>query len=150
MEMQRLLEDAVGEWVGEYRLWFRPQVEPDAQSESHATVTSELRGSGLLLRYDWRYEADLQEGLAIIGRTDGGGLQMGWSDTFHYKDGVMHNDAVGTTAVVLGHYGPTEAPWGWRTEFAMPSREELEIRAFNILPDGQEALATEARYRRAG
>ncbi|MCW2956758.1 MAG: hypothetical protein JWO69_1627 [Thermoleophilia bacterium] len=150
MEAQQLLDQATGEWEGAYRLWMRPADEPDAQSPSHATITGELRGGGLLLRYGWRYDGDVHEGLAIIGRTEGGGLQMGWKDTFHYQDGVMHNDAIGTGAAVLGHYGPVEEPWGCLTEFEMPSRDRLEIRAFNILPGGTEALATEAIYDRVG
>lgn len=148
MQPQNLFDDAVGEWQGEYSLWFRPSDVPDAHSPSRASVTSELSGGALLLRYDWRYEEALHEGLAIIGRTEAGGLQMGWSDSFHYEHGVMHNDAVGTRAAVLGHYGPDDAPWGWRTEFEMPSADALEIRGFNILPDGTEALATEAIYQR--
>lgn len=148
MDVHLLLEQAAGEWQGEYKLWFRPGEQPDGESPTRATITRELHGCGLLMRYDWRYEGITHDGLAIIGLTEDDGLQMGWSDTFHYKHGVMHNEAVGTTAAVLGHYGPADAPWGWRTEFDMPSPDALEIRAFNILPDGTEALATVAIYAR--
>jgi hypothetical protein len=148
MDSDELLEQSAGEWEGEYRLWMKPADEPDAQSPTRATITRELGGRGLLLRYDWRFDEDAHEGLAIIMSNDEGVLQMGWSDTFHSGGGVMHNEGIATEAKVLAHYGPVEAPWGWRTEFEMPSRDELEIRAYNILPDGLEALATEARYRR--
>lgn len=148
MDVSTFLTQAVGEWQGEYRLWFEPADEPHAQSATHATVTAELGGTGALLRYDWVNGADQHHGIAVLGRTDDGGLQMGWKDTFHYRDGVMHNAAVGPVPEVLGEYGSPEEPWGWRTQFNMPSSHELEIRAFNILPDGLEVLATEAIYQR--
>lgn len=150
MSIDELFEQAEGEWEGEYRLWMRPSDEPDARSATSAHVTRELGGRSLLLHYDWQYGEDVHLGLAIITRTDDGGISMGWSDTFHAKDGVMHNAAVGTDSKVLARYGPEDAPWGWRTEFDLPAPDELVIRAFNITPDGTEALATEARYARVG
>lgn len=148
MDVAQLIEQAPGKWEGTYKLWMQSTDVPDAESATRATIVSDLRGHSLTVRYDWRYEDKEQLGIAIISRTKSGGLEMGWSDTFHSPDGVMHNAAIGTEARVLAHYGPPEAPWGWRTEFEMPSRDELEIRAFNILPDCTEALATEALYRR--
>ncbi|MCW2927812.1 MAG: hypothetical protein JWM86_1780 [Thermoleophilia bacterium] len=150
MTTDELFTNAVGEWEGDYRLWLRGGEQPDAESATRATVTSELHGGTLLLRYDWRYEARGQAGLAIITRTGDGGIEMGWSDTFHSATGVMHNDAVGTAATVYATYGPADAPWGWRTEFKMPSADELVIRAYNIPHGRPEAIATEASYRRVG
>jgi hypothetical protein len=149
MDVTELFEQAPGEWEGTYRLWMRPADVPDAESATRATVAHELGGHALALRYDWRNGETHHHGIAIISRAEGGGVEMGWSDTFHASSGVMHNAAIGAEPKVLAHYGPADEPWGWRTEFDMPSRDELVIRAFNILPSGEEALATEATYRRA-
>lgn len=148
MDAKALIEQAAGEWEGDYRFWFEPNDRPDAESATRATVTSELRGRTLLLRYTWRFDADAHEGLAIIGCTDASELQIGWSDTFHYSGGVMESIGSSTEASALGHYTADGQTWGWRTEFDMPSPDALVIRAFNVIPDLGEALATEARYRR--
>lgn len=148
MDVQQLFEQAPGDWEGTYKLWMKSKDAPDAESATRATMVSELRGHSLLLRYDWRFDEQEHLGLAVISRTKDGGIEMGWSDTFHSSDGVMHNAAIDSGAKVLAHYGPEEQPWGWRTEFDMPSSDEFEIRAFNILPSGLEALAIEATYRR--
>lgn len=150
MDVAQLFDDAPGEWAGTYRLWMHSTDTPDAQSDSRATVTREVRGRSLLVRYGWRFDSDEHEGLAIVTRTEEDGLQMGFSDSFHSAAGVMHGEALGAGATVIAHYGPEDAPWGWRTEFEMPSADQLEVRAFNIRPDGTETLATEAVYRRAG
>lgn len=148
MDIELLFEQAPGEWDGTYRLWMHSADAPDSESGSRASISSELRGSSLLLRYGWRFDEEDQLGIAVLSRTKDRGIAMGWTDSFHASDGVMHNAPVGTDAKVLAQYGPADEPWGWRTEFDMPSSDELEIRAFNILPGGAESLATEAVYRR--
>jgi hypothetical protein len=51
---------------------------------------------------------------------------------------------------VLGSYpDPTGGPdWGWRTEVDLIDNDHLVITAYNILPDGMEARATEATLTR--
>lgn len=149
MNAVNLIEQAAGVWEGEYRLWFQPGP-PETECATRATVTTELEGHSLLLRYDWTREETVHLGIAVISRAKDAGIEMGWSDTFHSTDGVMHCTSLGAEAKVLAYYGPTGEQWGWRTEFAMPSFDALEIRAFNISPGGDETLATEAIYRRVG
>jgi hypothetical protein len=49
---------------------------------------------------------------------------------------------------VLGSYSYPPGPdWGWRITLS-PGEDELEMRMFNIHPEGQEDLAVEASYRR--
>ena len=143
-----LLQHAPGTWEGTYQLWFDPAGEPQTTSPTGATVSLELDGNGLLLRYDWSFGDDAHTGLAVLSRA-GDGLQMGWSDTFHYSAGVMHCAAGGGSATsMLGSYEAAGATWGWRTQVDMAGPDELTITAWNVTPDGEEGIATRASYRR--
>ena len=42
--------------------------------------------------------------------------------------------------------GPDSPPWGWKTVFELIDDGHLAIVAFNVSPDGQEAMAVEAKY----
>jgi hypothetical protein len=148
MDAKDLLAQAAGQWVGEWSLWMRPD-QLDANSPSKAHVTSELRGRTLLLRYDWQFDADHHEGLALLGADDEGVFQFAWTETFG-SAGILLPQAGDPSgaASALAQYGPPEAPWGWRTEFDMPSADELVMRAYNIKPGEPEALATLGTWRR--
>jgi hypothetical protein len=147
MDAKDLLANAAGSWSGEWKLWMRPDA-LDAQSPSRATISSELRGRTLLLRHDWRFGEDDHEGLALLGLDDEGIFQMSWTETFGYAGGIFHCLSESSETSVLGHYGPVDATWGWRTEFDMPTNDELVMRAFNIMPGRDPYLATEGRWTR--
>jgi hypothetical protein len=54
-----------------------------------------------------------------------------------------------TTLTATGSDVAPEGPdWGWRVELHVEPGGTLLVRHDNILPDGQEALAIEARYAR--
>jgi len=76
---------------------------------------------------------------------------MAWIDTWHTGHLMMFctgEAGAGEAAEVLGSYGPPEEPWGWRTRVDLRSPDELVITAWNVLPGGLEAKATEAAYAR--
>jgi hypothetical protein len=149
MHATDLLSNAAGSWVGDYSLWMKSD-EPDAHSPSTATVTSELRGRTLLLRYTWRFGEDDHEGLALLGADDEGIFQFAWTETFGSAGTLLHQtgDPAGE-AKALAHYGPPDAPWGWRTEFEMPSNDELLMLAYIIIPGRGEKLSVRAAWKRA-
>jgi len=77
--------------------------------------------------------------------------QAAWVDSFHMSTAIMFSegDPDGKFSV-LGHYfaGENEPPWGWRTEIDLVDDNNIVITAFNIMPSGDEARATETRYTR--
>ncbi|MCW2960086.1 MAG: hypothetical protein JWM25_300 [Thermoleophilia bacterium] len=145
---ERFLLESPGTWIGEFELWFEPGA-PAVKSVSRATITSELRGRTALLRYTWRFDAEEHEGIALLGRADDGTFRMAWTETFGYPGNIMDCSSDGDRPRVLGQYEADGRTWGWRTEFDLPSINDLVIRTINIAPDGTEALASLARYRRS-
>lgn len=144
-DLRELLTSIVGEWSGQYRLWLQPG-ELTSESATSAVVTPVLDGRFLRITYDWSVEEDQQHGEYLVGAPGDARLTASWVDSWHNGDEIMFCRSDGTT--VLGEYGPAEEPWGWRTAFERRGDGELVITAWNISPAGDEAMATEARYRR--
>ncbi len=80
--------------------------------------------------------------------------ECAWVDSFHNGTAIMLSDGkkgAGNIAVT-GTYAyvtpDTEQHWGWRTELEMPTQDEIKITAYNISPEGEEALATQTIFKR--
>lgn len=144
---RELLASMVGEWTGQYRLYLQPGT-LTAESDTSATVAPVLDGRFVRITYDWIVDGGRQLGEYLVASPGGDLLTASWVDTWHSGDAILFCRSDGA-AGVIGQYGPDEDPWQWRTTFELrDGGAELAITAWNVTPGGDEAVATEASYRR--
>ena len=77
-------------------------------------------------------------------------VEVVWVDSWHTSSKFMlfrgEDDKEGLVAVHGTYSAPPGPDWGWRIVLGADSANEVHILMYNITPDGQEALAVEARY----
>lgn len=144
-----LLATLVGHYSGETKTWLDPKAAPDVSAgelsiaslaggrwlrfEERGSIAGKDRTAELLLGFHKdadRFEACLVDSFHT-------GTAMLWSHGARRSDGVI---------AVTGSYAAGEQTWGWRTEIRAGAA--LVIRAYNISPSGEEALAIETEWRR--
>jgi Protein of unknown function (DUF1579) len=141
-----------GEWRGTSRLHDPHTNSPD-DSPSVATVIPILNGRFVRLDYTWAYHGEPQQGQLLFG-VDGtvGIVSAVWIDTWHMGDLFLvcrGESGGGPGVLVTGAYAAPPGPdWGWRTELR-PTDDGFQLVMTNIAPDGKEAPAVEASYRRS-
>ena len=91
-----------------------------------------------------------RRGIVTVDLARGPQYELCWVDSFHTAGGILmstgglHADGV---IRVTGSYQAGEERWGWRTEISIEGGE-LMLRAFNVLPSGEESPAIEGRWTR--
>ena len=146
-DLRELLASMVGEWRGRYRLYLEPG-QLTSESETAASITPVLGGRFVRITYDWTVDDGLQLGEFLLAAPGSERLTASWVDSWHNGDTIMFCRSDGDASVV-GQYGDEGEPWRWRTAFELrDGGAELAVTAWNISPGGEEAVATEARYRR--
>ncbi len=145
------LNRMAGSWRGVTRTWFEPGKLAD-ESPTEGYIHPYLNGRFLLYEYQGTLQGEKMQGTMLIGcNLQTGQFEVTWVDNLHMGTGMMFSVGEGAAEgfSVLGSY-PAEAgpPWGWRTVFEQPAPDELIIRAYNIPPESDEALAIETVYRR--
>lgn len=140
-----------GDWKGSYKLWLRPGT-PAQESEIKASFRPAAKGNYFLMTYSWKTGDEAQEGVFFFGGHEKAAT-VTWGDSFHSVPEPMQCkgelDDRGEKLVVKGSYSAGEGPaWGWRTEFTQRGHTSLLMEAYNIMPDGVEALAVRAELRR--
>jgi hypothetical protein len=140
-----------GDWKGSYSLWLRPGT-PAQTSEISANFQSAAKGNYFLMTYSWKRGDDAHEGVFFFG---GHGIAATaiWGDSFHMVPEPMQCKGElmdgGRKLIFNGSYSMGEGPaWGWRTEFTRQGPNSLLMEAYNIMPDGFEALAVKAELER--
>jgi hypothetical protein len=148
----RLLAQLAGSWTGISRLWLEPDKLTD-ESPVVGTIQLILGGRFALYLYQGSIQDEPQHGLFTFGyNTLTDRYEASWVDSWHNNTAIMFctGNATENGFFVLGSYpDPNGGPdWGWRTEVELVDDDNILITSYNILPEGDEARATEARLTR--
>lgn len=148
-----MLPTMTGDWEATNQLWFMPGT-PVHESESTLSVTPVVGDAVTMLRYSWSHDGAAHGGVMLVRDVSTAPPSIVWYDSFHSGGAFMTFGQGSRTDGVLtatGSYAaPTGPDWGWRIEVHIPAADTLLLRHYNIMPDGQEALAVQARYSRRG
>lgn len=148
MSVHTLLNSVRGVWSGTYKVWLKPG-NPTSSSDIRLTVQSIANSHYFLITYYWFWKNKKQEGVFLIGGQDSA-VYVTWGDSWHQQPKPMNCTGTYKSETnsfdFTGSYdtGPDTPQWGWRTEFIKKNDKTLIMRAYNITPEGEEALAVEA------
>lgn len=140
-----------GDWHATYRLRGDPSF--DGDSRSRASVTPVLGGRFVRIDYTWSESGEPQDGAMVVGCEQASGVvTVAWLDSWHNGDRMMictGRPLPDGGFDVSGTYpaAPGSPDWGWRTCVTI-NHESWTMTMFNVTPEGQEALAVQAEYRR--
>jgi hypothetical protein len=142
------LSRLAGSWTGTSKLWIEPGKLAD-ESPVIGTIQLILSGRFALYLYQGSIQDEAQHGLFTFGyNTLLDRYEASWVDSWHNNTAIMFctGTAIENGFYVLGSYpDPNGGPdWGWRTEVRLIDDDHLIIAAYNIMPEGGEAKATEA------
>lgn len=151
--MHARLNQMAGAWEGMTRTWFEKDVLAD-ESPMSGIIKPVLDGRFLLHEYTGSLNNKPFAGIALYGYDlNSSTFQSAWVDSFHTGTTIMLSTGNKDAAEfkVTGSYSDgaeNGQQWGWRTELTLLDENTLTITAWNITPEGEEAMATETLYKR--
>ncbi|RYZ88459.1 MAG: DUF1579 domain-containing protein [Proteobacteria bacterium] len=140
----------LGTWKGETKTWFEPSAKPEMGTiETHF---QKIIGDLFIEEFYTGTIGDkAHEGRRIFG-TDKrvNETTCYWMDTFHTGATAMHCHGPFAEKIISveGDYFGGEEKWGWRIEFRSLSLDKIEMKHFNIWPNGKADLAIECTLNR--
>jgi hypothetical protein len=153
MKIVDLNSKFVGQWKGTYRLILSWLPNPDFISESHMEIKTVANGKFLTMTYDWQHEGLDQHGMILIGNNNKQSeVTASWVDSWGMSGKIMNCfgslNEEGDISVV-GSYEVNNSPdWGWRIEIPCPTDNALQIKMYNVSPEGEDFFAGDANYSR--
>ncbi len=153
MSVRTRLKEFTGDWSGTNRLWLSPD-EPARESATSASAALAAGGACLIITYTWADLGQPQDGILLVRiASEPGFLDMVWFDSWHTGGEFMtfhgEEDRDGHLSARGSYSAPPGPDWGWRILLADNPDGSLQIQMVNISPEGDEALAVDARYTRA-
>ncbi|WCL50621.1 DUF1579 family protein [Leptospira sp. GIMC2001] len=152
MKIKDIHNKFIGNWTGEYRLILSWLPDPDFISISNMKIEKIANQNFLLMKYDWFHESQKQDGLLLLGNENlNSEVTASWVDSWGMSGKIMN--CYGTISdqgniSLLGSYEVRDSPdWGWRIEIPYPEESQMQIRMYNISPNGETSLAGEATYK---
>lgn len=151
-EHQRLLRLA-GAWRGTAKTYMGPEA-PPIEAAWEGRIAGILGGRFARFKYRSSVQDKPFAGELMIAFESSEKLwRLAWVDSFHTGTAILVSTGTpGEKAInVHGTYftEPGQPRWGWRTEIDDARADQLRIRMFNVLPDGQEALGVDIALARA-
>jgi len=125
-----LMKEFEGSWQGNNTLWLKYPEDPQVSKAEVVISAGEIR-------YSWTYKDKPHTGVIKV-RGEANALTFEWTDTFHSPKPMLSKGSMEEGVInVLGTYAAGDGPdWSWRTVIHKSEKGKLNIKMYNILPDG--------------
>jgi len=155
MNLSEIQDHLIGSWTGTNLLRLSWLAASEFSSPSLLFIEPVAQGKCLGVKYTWSHKDEPHEGFILIGYDKKHELATAaWVDSWHMNNKIMAcQGGIDDKGVIdlLGSYeAPPDPDWGWRIRLSSSNGSTLQMVMYNVTPDGEEDLAVQAEYSRAG